>query len=223
MNILKYFSIPGFFNAPLAVSSIPRIMAGFPLSIILTVVSFFLSLVIGLFLTLAQLNKHRWIHWLARAYISFMRGVPMIVVLFVIYFGFKTDALPAAIISFTIVSSAFVSEVFRSSFIAIDRGQWEAARSLGLSYMTTIRSIIFPQAFRISIPALGNILLDQFKSTSLAAMITVGEMFMQAQIVAGANQDYMSIYLTIAVIYWFFCTLLTAGQNVLEQHLTYPH
>lgn len=89
--------------------------------------------------------------------------------------------------------------------------------------MTTIRSIIFPQAFRISIPALGNILLDQFKSTSLAAMITVGEMFMQAQIVAGANQDYMSIYLTIAVIYWFFCTLLTAGQNVLEQHLTYPH
>ncbi|WP_268912333.1 amino acid ABC transporter permease [Lentilactobacillus sp. SPB1-3] len=217
--MLKYFSIPNFFDAPLAFNSIPKILAGLPISLVLTVISFALALALGLMLTLAQLSKHKLLHQLARGFISFMRGVPMIVVLFVIYFGFNTAALPAAIISFSIVSSAFVSEVFRSSFMAIDPGQWEAAYSLGLPYRVVIAKIVFPQAFKIAIPALGNILLDLFKGTSLAAMITVSEMFMDAQIIAGAHQDYMTIYLTIAVIYWFFCWLLTIAQTVLERHL----
>ncbi|HJA24415.1 MAG TPA: ABC transporter permease subunit, partial [Candidatus Limosilactobacillus intestinavium] len=78
---------------------------------------------------------------------------------------------------------------------------------------------IFPQVFRISIPALGNILLDLFKGTSLAAMITVSEMFMNAQIIAGADQDYMTIYITIAILYWFFCWLMTIVQTMLEKRL----
>lgn len=219
LDIIKYLSIPNFFNAPLAVRSIPRILAGFPMSIALTAISFILALILGLFLTLAQLSKRKWLHYPARAFISFMRGVPMLVLLFIIYFGFRADALPAAVIAFTINCSAFVSEVYRSSFSAVDYGQWEAAYSLGLPYRKVISKIIFPQAFRIAIPALGNILLDLFKGTSLAAMITVSEMFMNAQIVAGANQDYMTIYITIAVIYWFFCWLMTIGQTQLEHSL----
>lgn len=189
------------------------------MSIGLTAISFILSLILGLFLTLAQLSHHKLLHYPARAFISFMRGVPMLVLLFIIYFGFRADALPAAVIAFTINCSAFVSEVYRSSFSAVDHGQWEAAYSLGLPYRKVISKIVFPQAFRIAIPALGNILLDLFKGTSLAAMITVSEMFMDAQIVAGANQDYMTIYITIAVVYWFFCWLMTIGQTQLEREL----
>lgn len=219
--MLHYFSIPGFFNAPLAWSSVPQILNGLPMSVYLTAVSFVCSLILGLLLTLSQLSHSRLLHGLSRAYISFMRGVPMLVVLFIIYFGFGANALPAAIISFTVVSAAFVSEVFRSAFMGIDHGQYEAAYSLGMSYGKVIRYIILPQAFRIGLPALGNILLDMFKSTSLAAMITVSEMFMDAKIVAGANQDYMTIYITIAILYWLCCVVLTTGQNWLERHLDY--
>ncbi|MCT3398826.1 amino acid ABC transporter permease [Lentilactobacillus hilgardii] len=220
MSILNYFSIPNFFNAPLAFNSIPKILAGFPMSLYLTAISFIGALILGLFLTLAQMSHFKLLHWPARAFISFMRGVPMLVLLFIIYFGFGANALPAAVIAFTINCSAFVSEVFRSSFSAVDRGQWEAAYSLGLPYRTVIAKVIFPQAFRIAIPALGNILLDLFKSTSLAAMITVSEMFMDAKIIAGAYQDYMSIYIVMAIIYWFFCWLMTVGQTQLEHALT---
>lgn len=219
MSIIQYLSIPNFFNAPLAISSIPRILIGFPMSLLLTIVSFFLANVFGLFLTLAQLSKRRYFKYPARVYISFMRGVPMLVVLFIIYFGFGAEALPAAIISFTVICSAFVSEVYRSSFSAVDKGQWEAGFSCGMSYAQTVKYIIFPQAFRISIPALGNILLDLFKGTSLAAMITVTEMFMQAKVIAGANQDYMTIYITMAIIYWFFCYLMTVMQTLVERKL----
>lgn len=219
MSFLHYLSIPNFFNAPLAFSSIPSIMSGFPVSIGLTAVSFVLALILGLFLTLAQLSHIKILHWASRSFISCMRGVPMLVILFVIYFGFQTAAFPAAVIAFTINCSAFVSEVFRSSFLAVDKGQWEAAYSLGLPYRKVVSKVIFPQAFRISIPALGNILLDLFKGTSLAAMITVSEMFMKAQIIAGADQDYMSIYIMIAILYWFCCWLLTVGQTWLEKYL----
>ncbi|MFC6261163.1 amino acid ABC transporter permease [Levilactobacillus fujinensis] len=219
--MLKYISIPGFFNARLAWSSIPQILSGLPMTIYLTAMAFVLATILGMLLTLAQLSHIKLLHWLARAYISFMRGVPMLVVLFIVYFGFGLDAMPAAILSFTIGAAAFISEVFRSAFMGIDPGQYEAAYSIGLPYRKVMRFIIIPQAFRISIPALGNILLDMFKGTSLAAMITVTEMFMQAKIVAGANQDYMTIYITIAILYWLCCVIITAGQNQLERWLDY--
>lgn len=219
--MLKYLSIPGFFNAPLAWSSIPQILSGLPMTIFLTVMAFGLATIWGMLLTLAQLSHVRVLHGLARAYISFMRGVPMLVVLFIVYFGFGLTAVPAAIISFTLGAAAFVSEVFRSAFLEIDHGQYEAAYSIGLPYRKVMRFIIIPQAFRISIPALGNILLDMFKGTSLAAMITVTDMFMQAKIVAGANQDYMTIYITIAILYWLCCVVITTGQNQLERWLDF--
>ncbi|MCT3584587.1 amino acid ABC transporter permease, partial [Levilactobacillus brevis] len=161
--MLKYLSIPGFFNAPLAWSSIPQILSGLPMTIFLTVMAFGLATIWGMLLTLAQLSHVRVLHGLAHAYISFMRGVPMLVVLFIVYFGFGLTAVPAAIISFTLGAAAFVSEVFRSAFLGIDHGQYEAAYSIGLPYRKVMRFIIIPQAFRISIPALGNILLDMFK------------------------------------------------------------
>jgi len=218
---MNFSSISSLFDWHLAIRALPNVLLGLPMSIFLTVISFVISLVIGVLLTLARLSKYRLLSGFSRAYVSFLRGVPLLVMLFVIYFGFGADALPAAIIAFTLGCSAFVSEVFRSAFLGVEKVQIESAFSLGMSYSKAIRYVILPQAFRIAIPALGNIVIDLFKGTSLAAMITVSEMFMQAKIIAGANQDYMTLYILIAVIYWLGCEIISIGQNFLEKHLTY--
>ncbi len=111
----------------------------------------------------------------------------MLVILFITYFGFNMAALPAAILSFTIAPAAFIAEYYRSAFLGVDEGQFEAARSLGLPYHNIILNVILPQAFRIALPSLGNVMLDLFKGTSLAAMITVSEIFMEAKVVAGGR------------------------------------
>ncbi|QLL69412.1 amino acid ABC transporter permease [Lactobacillus sp. 3B(2020)] len=220
-DLLTRLSIPGFFDAKLAFDSIPTILSGLPMSLFLLVVCFSLANILGFILMLMRISRIKFLQWPARFYISFFRGVPMLVVLFLTYFGLNLDALPAAITSLTIVPAAFVAEYYRSAFLAIDPGQMDAGLSLGFSYLGVVYHILLPQAFRIAIPSLGNVLLDLFKGTSLVAMITISEMFMQAKIVAGANQDYMTIYIVIAVIYWLVCCLMSFGQDLLERHLNH--
>ncbi|OAC75918.1 amino acid ABC transporter permease, partial [Streptococcus pyogenes] len=157
-------------------------------------------------------------------YISIMRGVPMIVVLFVLYFGLpyyglELPALLCAYLGFSMVSAAYISEVFRSSIEAIDKGQWEAAKALGLPYALMVKKIILPQAFRIAVPPLGNVIIDMVKSSSLAAMITVPDIFQNAKIIGGREWDYMSMYILVAFIYWIIAFLLERYQEFLENKL----
>ncbi|MEN4359054.1 amino acid ABC transporter permease, partial [Streptococcus pyogenes] len=157
-------------------------------------------------------------------YISIMRGVPMIVVLFVLYFGLpyyglELPALLCAYLGFSMVSAAYISEVFRSSIEAIDKGQWEAAKALGLPYALMVKKIILPQAFRIAVPPLGNVIIDMVKSSSLAAMITVPDIFQNAKIIGGREWDYMSMYILVAFIYWLIAFLLERYQEFLENKL----
>lgn len=217
----QFFNIPGFFDAPLAFRSLPMILSGLPLSVILLVICFCTSNVVGIIVMLMRIGKYKWLQWIARFYISFFRGVPMLVVLFLTYFGINMPAIPAAILSFTLVPSAFLAEYYRSAIMGVDQIQYDSARALGMSYWVMMGNVILPQAFRIVLPSLGNVLLDMFKSTSLAAMITVSEMFMKAKIVAGANQDYMTIYIEIAIIYWLVCCLLSWGESRLETHFNH--
>lgn len=226
-QLLSWLTIPNFFNAHFAWHALPFILGGLPLTVELTAVSFTGALIWGLILTLGQLSSRRIIHWLTRTYISFMRGVPALVLLFILYFGLpytgiQLNAFLAAAIAFILNAAAFVSEVFRSAFMGVADGQWSASYSLGFSYTKAIRYVILPQAFRIAIPALGNILLDMFKGTSLAAMVTVSEMFMRAKIEGGKQFDYMTVYLLVALIYWACCSGLTAGQAWLEKRLAIP-
>lgn len=187
------------------------------MSLFLLVVCFTLSNIVGLLLMLMRISKFRFLSWLTRFYISFFRGVPTLVILFLTYFGFNMNAIPAAILSFTLVPSAFLAEYYRSAIKGVPQGQYDAARAIGMSYSTMMTSVILPQAFRIVLPSLGNVLLDMFKGTSLAAMITVSEMFMEAKIVAGASQDYMTIYIEIAVIYWLVCCVLSWIEQCYEK------
>lgn len=146
------------------------------------------------------------------------------VLLFFIYFGLpfmgiQLDAVLASIIAFTMMSSAYISEIIRSSLSAVDFGQWEAPRSLGLKTSVIYRKIIIPQAFRIALPPLSNVFLDMIKSTSLTAMITVPEIFNKAKIVGGAKSDYMTVYICVAFIYWVIAILYALGQSMWEKTL----
>lgn len=148
------------------------------------------------------------------------------VLLFFIYFGLpfmgiELDAIAATIIAFTFMSSAYISEIIRSSLAAVDNGQWEAARSLGLRTLIIYRKVIIPQAIRIALPPLSNVLLDMVKSTALTAMITVPEMFNKAKIIGGAKSDYMTVYIVVALMYWVICTLYAIGQDKMEKHLAF--
>lgn len=211
------------FNPSLAIESIPYLLQGVPYTLFISLVSTFCGLVLGFFIALARISKIRLINTIAKLYISFMRGVPILVILFMLYFGLpnigiQMPALAAAIIGFSVSSAGYIAEIIRASILAIDKGQWEAAYSIGMNYSTTMRRIIVPQVTRISIPPLSNVLLDLVKGSSLAAMITVPEMFQHAKIVGGRELDYMTMYILVALMYWGICGILSVGQVKLEKY-----
>lgn len=214
------------FNIELALEAIPSILEGLPYTLALSLIGFILGTFVGFFVVLLRMSPILPLRWLAMWHISLMRGVPLMVLLFFVYFGLpfmglELDAISSTIIAFTSMSSAYISEIIRSSLQAIDDGQWEAARSLGLRTPVIYRKIIIPQAFRIALPPLSNVLLDMVKSTSLTAMITVPEIFNKAKIVGGAKSDYMTVYICVALIYWVICSLYALGQNQLEKQLAH--
>ncbi|ESU89534.1 putative inner membrane amino-acid ABC transporter, permease protein YecS [Streptococcus pyogenes GA03799] len=211
-------------NIPLMKDSLGFVLSGLPYTLGISLLSFLTGLVFGLLLALLGRPHQPLLHYLVRAYISIMRGVPMIVVLFVLYFGLpyyglELPALLCAYLGFSMVSAAYISEVFRSSIEAIDKGQWEAAKALGLPYALMVKKIILPQAFRIAVPPLGNVIIDMVKSSSLAAMITVPDIFQNAKIIGGREWDYMSMYILVAFIYWIIAFLLERYQEFLENKL----
>ncbi|MDQ0222157.1 amino acid ABC transporter permease [Streptococcus moroccensis] len=212
------------FSLPLALEALPSILEGLPYTLSLSLIGFLLGTVLGFFVALMKMSSLRPLRWLMNTHISLMRGTPLMVLLFLIYFGLpfvglQLDAITASILGFTMMSSAYIAEIIRSSLSAVDKGQWEAAKALGIKTSTIYRKVIIPQAIRIAIPPLSNILLDMVKSTSLTAMITVPEIFNKAKIVGGAKSDYMTVYILVALVYWVICTLYAFGQSRLETRL----
>lgn len=210
-----------FFDAELAWRNLPFLLEGIPLTLMISIIGMASGLVIGLFLALARGSKAKIWRYPARMYISFMRGTPILVFLFILYFGLpyvgiQLSAVLAATLGFGLNSAAYIAEINRSALNSIDRGQWESAKALNIGYWKTMRKIILPQATRIAIPPLTNVFMDIVKATSLAAVITVPEVFQHAQIVAGRSFDSMTMYITIALIYWPICMLISVIQDRLE-------
>ncbi|AOA01012.1 MULTISPECIES: amino acid ABC transporter permease [Carnobacterium] len=210
------------FNPSLALESLPFILQGLGYTLWISVVSMTFGTILGFFLALFRLSKFKVLNLLSRIYISFMRGTPMLVFLFILYFGFpfigiKFDAVTAAVLGFSLHSSAYIAEILRACLNSIDKGQWEASYALGMPYFFIMRKIILPQALRTAIGPLSNVLLDLIKGTSLAAMITVPEIFQQAKIVGGREFDYMTMYILVALVYWGICSLFTILQTILEK------
>ena len=186
--------------------------------------SFAIGLVLALLLALMRLSRRRWLSSIARVYISLVRGTPLLVQLFVIFYGLPSlgvviDPWPSAIIAFSINVGGYAAEVIRAAILSVPKGQWEAAYMVGMSHRRALTRIILPQAARVSVPPLSNTFISLVKDTSLASLILVTELFREAQQVAAFSQQFMALYLEAAALYWLICLVLSSGQTALEKRL----
>ncbi len=209
------------------ITSFPQIlMAGVKVTLPLALISFALSLVIGLFLALFQIAEIPVLKQLSRFYIWIFRGTPLIVQLFIIFFGLPglgimLEAFPAAVLGFGLNLGAYNAEVFRSAISAVDKGQTEAGYMIGLTYPQIMRRIVLPQSFPIAFPNLSNNLISLLKDTSLAASITVVDLFTITQQIASRTYEPFALYMEAALVYLIFSTLLTWLQRYLESRMVF--
>lgn len=184
----------------------------------------FLGLLLGFMLAMMRLS-HFWpFSLISRFYVSIFRGTPLIAQLFMIYyglpqFGIELDPMPAALIGLSLNTAAYTSETLRAAISSIEKGQWEAAASIGMTRWQALYRVILPQAGRTALPPLGNSFIGLVKDTSLAATIQVPELFRQAQLITSRTMEVFTMYLAASLIYWIMATLLSALQNRLEAHV----
>ncbi len=201
----------------------PIIKAGLLVTIPLSLIAFAIALVIAVVTALARISNYRLLRWLFGAYVWVFRGTPLLVQLFIIFFGLPKmgitlDAWAAAIITFSLNTGAYASESIRASILAIPKGQWEAAQSLGMTYWQMLRRVIAPQTVRISLPSVANDFIDLVKGTSLVASITLADLFMVGQQITARTYEPLMIYSLCAVIYLIFISVLMIIQNRLEKY-----
>jgi His/Glu/Gln/Arg/opine family amino acid ABC transporter permease subunit len=220
-----------------AVTYAPLYFAGALVGLGLTVGAMAGALVIGLFVALGRLSRHAAIRWLCVAYVTVFRGVPPLVLLYIVYFGLPAWAMQsgspalvaifspldnrliAATIAFSINAGAYTSEIIRASILSVHPEQMEAARSIGMTYPLAMRRIILPQAFRIAFPPFCNEFIIILKGTSLASVIGVAELMRNAQMVASATFLNLEAYVLAAVFYVFMVTILQFGASFIEARL----
>lgn len=200
------------------------LLPGLTMTIPLTVLSFSLALVIAVAAALVQFARLQGLRQIARFYIWVIRGTPLLVQLFVIFYGLPSlgvviDPFPAAVLVFSINEGAYCAEITRAALESVPAGQIEAGYCAGMSYLQIIRRIVLPQAMRTAFPSLSNSLISMVKDTSLAANITVTEMFMTTQRIVARTYEPLALYIEVGVIYLLFCTVLTWLQRVGEKKL----
>lgn len=206
------------FNFDLVVNSFPLLLVGAGVTIKITALSVALGVVIGLFVGIARISRIRILRILAAIYVDFFRGTPLLVQIFLVYFalpvitGQRVDPFVAAIGSCGVNSGAYVAEIFRAGIQSIDKGQMEAGRSLGMTWVQTMRYIIVPQAFKRVIPPLGNEFIALLKDSSLVSVIGFEELTRRGQLIIAKTYGSLEIWLSVAVIY--LAMTLTISQFV---------
>lgn len=195
------------FNFDLVVNSFPLLLVGAGVTIKITALSVALGVVIGLFVGIARISRLCILRVLAAVYVDFFRGTPLLVQIFLVYFalpvitGQRVDPFVAAIGSCGINSGAYVAEIFRAGIQSIDKGQMEAGRSLGMTWVQTMRYIIVPQAFKRVIPPLGNEFIALLKDSSLVSVIGFEELTRRGQLIIAKTYGSLEIWISVAVIY----------------------
>lgn len=200
------------------------LLPGLLVTIPLTALSFTLALIIAVIVALIQFANVPILTQLARFYIWIIRGTPLLVQLFIVFYGLPhvgilIDPFVAAVVVFSINEGAYCSETMRAALESVPKGQLEAGLCAGMSWGQTIRRIVLPQAFRTAFPTLGNSLISMVKDTSLAANITVTEMFMTTQRIVARTYEPLLLYVEVGLIYLIFCTVLTKLQTSGEKRL----
>lgn len=197
--------------------------AGLVFTIPLTLITFVLGLLLGLLTAVTRLFGPRPLVAVARFYVWVIRGTPLLVQLFVIFYGLPSlgillDAFPAAVIGFTLSVGAYTSEIIRAVISSVPKGQWEAAYSIGMNWRQAMSRTILPQAARVAVPPLSNTFISLVKDTSLAAAITVPELFQAAQRIVATTYEPLILYIEAAIIYLVLSTFLSTLQGYLERH-----
>lgn len=200
------------------------VIPGIKVTVPLTLVSFALGLTVAVLCALALVAKVPVLSSIIRFYVWIIRGTPLLVQLFIIFYGLPNlgiviDPIPSAILAFTLSVGAYCTETIRGAIRSVPVGQIEAGACAGLNYLQIMFLIVLPQAFRSAFPALFNSFISLVKDTSLAASVTVTEMFMTAQRIAARTYEPFWLYIEVALIYLVFCTVLTAVQNRGEKWL----
>jgi cystine transport system permease protein len=211
----------------LLVQSLPVLAQGAVLTVKFAVLSMIFGLIAGAMLALMGISHNRLLNWIARIYVSVMRGTPLLVQIFVIYyglpsFGISLDPTPAGVIALSANVAAYLSESMRGAILGITSGQWLASYSLGLSRRQTLRYVIAPQALRIAVPSLSNSLISLIKDTSLVSVITVTELLRSAQEMIASTYQPLPLYLAAAAVYWVLCQVLEWAQRWYERRLALP-
>lgn len=206
-------------------SFFPMLEAGLIYTIPLTIVSFAIGLLIAVLVALIQISKLSILKQIVKFYVWIFRGTPLLVQLFIIFYGLpsagiKLEPIPSAIIAFSLNVGAYSSETIRAAILSVPKGQWEASYSLGMNYWQTLRRTIFPQAGKVSVPPLFNTFIALVKDTSLAANVTVTEMFMETQRIVARTYEPLVLYCEVAVFYLLFCTILSQIQKYSEKKLS---
>jgi len=210
---------------------LPVLLMGAVITVAVTVASVFLGSIIGLFVGLARLSKNKSLYYPASTYVEFFRGTPLLVQIMIIYFGipqlaqsllnvsFSVNPWVAAIVSCSINSGAYIAEIFRAGVQSIDRGQMEAARSLGMTQVQAMRYVILPQAFKRVIPPLGNEFIAMLKDTSLLSVIGFEELMRRGQLIVAQTYQSFPVYLTAALLYLIMTYGISRWVAYMERRL----
>ncbi len=214
------------FRLDIIIDYLPFLLKGLALTIGLSIGGILIGSVLGFFIALGKMSKIKWLRLPFIWYINFFRGTPLLVQLFLIHFGFMplfmspASTIASAIAALSLNSAAYVAEIFRAGIQSIDKGQEEAARSLGMSQSLSMRFIIFPQAFKRMIPPLGNEFIVLLKDSSLAAIIAAPELMYWGRAASGQYFRIWEPYLTVAFTYFLLTLSVTYLLNNVEKRLS---
>lgn len=212
-------------NVDLMINSLPLLIVGAGITIQITAISVGFGLIIGMFVGIARICNVKVLRALATVYIDFLRGTPLLVQIFLIYFalpmvvGQRVDPFIAAITACGINSGAYIAEIFRAGIQAIDEGQMEAGRSLGMSWVQTMRYIIVPQAFKNVVPPLGNEFIALLKDSSLVSVIGFEELTRRGQLIIARTYGSLEIWITVALIYLVMTLTISRLVSYMEKRL----
>lgn len=205
--------------------NLPFLIQGAYYTLLITIISMFFGSIIAVIVALARLKGNKLVRWLARAYVSIIRGTPTLVQIIIVYYGLadyglNLQPLTAAYIALSISIGAYLSETLRGAIQSVPKGQYEAAYASGMTPFQAMRRIIFPQAIRVAIPPAGNTFVGMLKETSLVSVITVTELLRSAQLLIAQYYVYMPFYLAIALMYWIMSTGFTFILERIEKRLS---
>ena len=225
------------FDGKLVFTQIPLLLKYLPVTMELAVTAMIASLILGLLLALVKIKKVPVLKQLVSIYISVIRGTPILVQLYVTYFGipmllkyinfkcgtnYNVNGVAPTFVALALNESAFNAEIIRASLESVDKGQVEAASALGMNYFQALIRIILPEATVVALPSLGNAFIGLIKGTSLAFVCSVVEMTAEGKILAGRNYRYFEVYISLAIIYWVITFVLERVISYLEKKLRVP-